>query len=144
MTGFRRQRKKRKLNADINVVPYIDVMLVLLVIFMVTAPMITQGVKVELPEVADAEMSQEQEKPIIVSISQSGALSYSRGEESQENMTQGELISRVQQAVSATPKLNVMLHGDRGINYERVVTIMAALQQAGVTGVGLVTQPLKQ
>lgn len=144
MTSFRSQRKKRKLNAEINVVPYVDVMLVLLVIFMVTAPMITQGVKVDLPEVAEISMPQEQEDPLIVSIDKKGKLSLNQGDFTQDNVDRDDLIQEVERLLSAAPEQNVLIHGDKGIAYEEVMRVMALLKQAGVKGVGLVTKPLDQ
>lgn len=132
--------KKHRLSSDINVVPYIDVMLVLLVIFMVTAPLLTQGVKVNLPK-ASSEMIETKEEPVIVSLKQDGTLYINLGDgekvpQSLERVKQQ--VGKIIQTASNTP---VLVWADKAIAYGEVVTLMAELQSSGVQEVGLVTEP---
>ncbi|GAB3321320.1 protein TolR [Haliea atlantica] len=136
-----RLRKKRGAMSEINVVPYIDVMLVLLIIFMVTAPMLMQGVKVELPE-ADAEPVENQDsEPVIVSIDAQGQLFLNLGEDEKQALELATVAQRVGAVVRRSPEKPVLVWGDRAVPYGEVVTLMAALQAAGAPSVGLVTEP---
>ncbi|MAC32270.1 MAG: protein TolR [Haliea sp.] len=127
--------------SEINVVPYIDVMLVLLIIFMVTAPMLMQGVKVELPE-ADAEPVENQDsEPVIVSIDAQGQLFLNLGEDEKQALELATVAQRVGAVVRRSPEKPVLVWGDRAVSYGEVVTLMAALQAAGAPSVGLVTEP---
>jgi biopolymer transport protein TolR len=127
--------------AEINVVPYIDVMLVMLVIFMVTAPLLTQGVKVELPE-ADAEpMDAEQQEPVIVNVDASGNLYLNIGDNPNEPIDGEALVQRVSAVLRRRQDQTVLVRGDHAVDYGTVVAAMVLLQRAGVPGVGLVTEP---
>jgi biopolymer transport protein TolR len=127
--------------AEINVVPYIDVMLVMLVIFMVTAPLLTQGVKVELPE-ADAEpMDAEQQEPVIVNVDASGNLYLNVGDNPNEPIDGEALVQRVSAVLRRRQDQTVLVRGDHAVDYGTVVAAMVLLQRAGVPGVGLVTEP---
>jgi biopolymer transport protein TolR len=127
--------------AEINVVPYIDVMLVMLVIFMVTAPLLTQGVKVELPE-ADAEpMDAEQQEPVIVNVDASGNLYLNVGDNPNEPIDGEALVQRVSAVLRRRQDQTVLVRGDHAVDYGSVVAAMVLLQRAGVPGVGLVTEP---
>lgn len=136
------QSKKHRLSAEINVVPYIDVMLVLLVIFMVTAPLLTQGVKVELPQANTNPMESNQEEPLIVSIKADGSLYLNLSDKEAKKS-----IKQIQQAITkvvkAKPSTPVMVWGDASVPYGEVVAVMAKLQEAGVLHVGLVTEPVQ-
>jgi biopolymer transport protein TolR len=134
-----RVRNKRKPMAEINVVPYIDVMLVLLIIFMVTAPMLMQGVKVDLPEANADPVENQDSEPVIVSINASGQLFLNLGQEDQI-LTLATIKDRVAAVVRRNPKKPVLVWGDRAVPYGEVVTLMAALQEAGAPSVGLVTE----
>ena len=135
------RRIRKKPIGQINVVPYIDVMLVLLVIFMITAPLLTQGVKVELPQ-ADAETVQpSQLEPLVVTIDAQGELHLSVGSSAAEQMDADSLAVRVAATLRLSPKTPVYVRGDRNVPYGKVVTVMAMLQKAGVPGVGLLTEP---
>ena len=136
--------KRRKPVAEINVVPYIDVMLVLLIIFMVTAPLITAGVDVQLP-VADAEpMPTDQEPPLVASIDRNGNYYLSVGDSRDKSLTEDELIALVQAQQEQNPKVEIVVNGDRDVPYGRVVRLMVLLQQeAGMETVGLMTSPLE-
>jgi biopolymer transport protein TolR len=134
-----RNRKKRKPMSDINVVPYIDVMLVLLIIFMVTAPMLMQGVKVDLPEASAEPVENQDSEPVIVSVDAAGQLFLNLGQEDQvlSLATIKERVAAVMRRKKDTP---VLIWGDRGVPYGEVVTVMVALQEAGAPSVGLVTE----
>jgi len=126
---------------EINVVPFIDVMLVLLVIFMITAPMMTQGVQVDLPQVTSQPMDDVDESdPIIVSVDRDGGYFLSLGgEESAVDLD--ELADRVIILLERRPGTPVMVRGDRSVPYGQVVTLMSTLQVAGVANVGLISEP---
>jgi len=125
--------------AEINVVPYIDVMLVLLIIFMVTAPMLMQGVKVELPEATAAPVEDQDSEPLIVSVDAGGQLFLNLGDEKQV-LSLATIRERVEVVMRRTPEKPVLVWGDRAVAYGEVVTVMAALQEAGAPSVGLVTE----
>ena len=135
--------QKRKLMGEINVVPYIDVMLVLLIIFMVTAPLLTQGVKVELPE-ADAEpIDQAHETPpLVLSVDAEGNLYISVGDDEDEPATRDEIVNRVRVVLEANPEVPVLVKADRAVPYGYVIGGMVLLQQGGARNIGFVTDPL--
>lgn len=136
-----RTRTRRKPMSEINVVPYIDVMLVLLVIFMITAPLITQGVKVELPQ-ADAEpLSEESEAPLVISVNRMGELFLNVGDNKESPLDDEPLMLRVAAVLKHKPKTPVMVRGDAQVDYGRVVHAMVLAQAAGAPSVGLVTEP---
>ena len=136
-----RQRIKRKPMSQINVVPYIDVMLVLLIIFMITAPLLTQGVEVELPQ-ADAEpMDSEADDPLVVTVDASGNLYVDVGEGKNQPVDDDTLVQRVAAVLKYKPKTPVMVRGDANVDYGSVVTAMVLLQRAGAPSVGLITEP---
>ncbi|MDP2228047.1 MAG: protein TolR [Moraxellaceae bacterium] len=135
---FRRERKKPV--AEMNVVPYIDVMLVLLVIFMVTAPMLTQGLQVDLPKAVTDNLSLRNREPIIVSIKADGSYWLKQGNAKDRRVQPDDIPSAVQKIVDRHPDAPVLVNGDHRVNYGVVVTLMARLQQAGVANVGLLTQ----
>lgn len=137
-------KNKRRVMAEINVVPYIDVMLVLLVIFMITAPLLTQGVSVDLPK-ADAKAldpnEAEGQEPLVVSVDADGLFYLSVGEDPDEPVSPQILMARAAAVLQLKPNTPVMVKGDRGVNYGRVVSAMALLQKAGAPKVGLITDP---
>ncbi|MDQ8036628.1 MAG: protein TolR [Pedobacter sp.] len=135
---FRRERKKPV--AEMNVVPYIDVMLVLLVIFMVTAPMLTQGIQVELPKAATDNLTLKNRDPIIVSIKADGSYWIKHGNGNDKRVARDDITDTVHADLQRTPEAPVLVNGDHRVNYGIVVTLMARLQQAGVPNVGLLTQ----
>jgi|JI10StandDraft_1071094.scaffolds.fasta_scaffold666738_2 biopolymer transport protein TolR len=135
------QRPRRHLMAEMNVVPYIDVMLVLLVIFMITAPMLTQGLKVELPKVDSEAMQVDSQEPIVVTIKADGSywLKQDKNDSSPillEQLTESLLVHQ-----QKNPELQVLINGDTQVPYGEVVKLMAALQQAQILRVGLLTEP---
>jgi biopolymer transport protein TolR len=125
---------------EINVVPYIDVMLVMLVIFMVTAPLLTQGVKVDLPEASAESMPPEDQEPLVVSVDAAGKLYLNIADDPNQAINGDDLKQRVAAVLRRSPKRSVLVRGDQSANYGRVVAAMVLLQQAGVPNVGLVTE----
>ncbi|MDN3520892.1 protein TolR [Halomonas ramblicola] len=131
----------RKPMGEINVVPFIDVMLVLLVIFMITAPMLTQGVQVDLPQVSSEPIDNpEDNDPIIVSVDRDGQYFLSLGGD-ETTVDLDELAERVIILLERNPRTPVMVRGDRNVSYGQVVTLMSTLQVAGVANVGLISEP---
>jgi biopolymer transport protein TolR len=134
------RKAKRKLVAEINVVPYIDVTLVLLVVFMITAPLLMQGVKVELPDANSAPMDTKDQEPFIVSIKADGSYWIDvKG----TNKTQALSVikDRVAKVLRQKPKTPILVWGDSSVDYGVVVNLMSELQLAGAPAVGLVTEP---
>lgn len=137
------RREKKALNAEMNVVPYIDVMLVLLVIFMVTAPMLITGVNVDLPKEQTNTMSQSQ-LPVIVSLTDSGEIFISYENNIDLPISEPELIDTLsnlqsQSSDAGAQPLQVMINADQNNQYGAIMTLMATLQQAGIQKVGLLT-----
>jgi len=137
-----RQRQRRKPMAEINVVPYIDVMLVLLIIFMITAPMLTQGVKVDLPQAAanPVEPGEENSEPLVVSVDADGLFYVSIGDKQDKPIDAQQLMIKVAAVLRRNPKTPVMVKGDSAVSYGQVVTVMTKLQAAGAPSVGLITK----
>jgi len=135
------KKHKRKLVAEINVVPYIDVMLVLLIVFMVTAPLLMQGVKVELPQAPSAPLDDKDKEPLIVSVKSDGSyyLDIGNGKNVQEALPS--IIEKVAKVLRQQPKTPVLVWGDARVDYGVVVKLMSDLQNAGAPSVGLVTEP---
>jgi len=138
-------RPKRRLMGEINVVPYIDVMLVLLIIFMITAPLLTQGIKVELPKAAaepiDARAVNNLE-PLVLSVDARGRLYLNVGATPQQPIDDATALVRATAALRRAPQRVVLVKGDAAVNYGRVVAAMVMLQQAGASKVGFLTEPL--
>ncbi|AVH14590.1 protein TolR [Acinetobacter indicus] len=141
------ERIKKPLKSDMNVVPYIDVMLVLLVIFMVTAPMITSGINVDLPQ-ANGNPIESKDAPAVVSLDKDGQyfLKY-KAQNSSQPLTLSELTTLLseaqQQARAENKELHVVIEGEKSRAYGEVMALMSSLQDAGLTQVGLLTEPLK-
>jgi biopolymer transport protein TolR len=129
---------------DINVVPYIDVMLVLLIIFMITAPLLTQGIKVELPkapsEPIDASPVNNQE-PLVLSVDARGRLFLNVGTNPDQPLDDATALLRATAALRLTPARQVLVKGDQAVNYGRVVSAMVLLQKAGASKLGFLTDP---
>jgi biopolymer transport protein TolR len=134
------RHKRFKLKSEINVVPYIDVMLVLLIIFMVTAPMLNANVDVNLP-VANAKSLQNKKEPIYVIVDSQGQLALKLYGEKQEPIDADALKVKMQAFVQQNPDLQVIVAGDRDVKYDGIYQTLTALQQAGVSKVGLESQP---
>lgn len=136
-----RRRQKHRPMAEINVVPYIDVMLVLLIIFMVTAPLLMQGVKVDLPKAASDPVEKQDPEPLIVSINAAGELFLNiGGADEKQVLSLATVKQRVSVVMRRNPEKPVMVWGDRAVSYGDVVLLMVALQEAGAPSVGLVTE----
>jgi biopolymer transport protein TolR len=134
------KRTKRKLVAEINVVPYIDVMLVLLVVFMITAPLLMQGVKVELPAANSAPLDKQKQDPLIISIKSDGTYWIDENGTNIANSLSF-IKDRVAKVLRQKPNTPVLVWGDTAVDYGSVVDLMSQLQIAGAPSVGLVTEP---
>jgi len=137
-----KQRQRSKPMAEINVVPYIDVMLVLLIIFMITAPMLTQGVNVDLPQAAanTVEPTDDNSEPLVVSVDAEGYFYVSIGDKQDKPIDADQLRVKVAAVLRRSPNTPVMVKGDSAVNYGQVVRVMALLQAAGAPSVGLITK----
>ncbi|MCT7358666.1 MAG: protein TolR [Thalassobium sp.] len=132
---------KRRPMAEINVVPYIDVMLVLLIIFMVTAPMLVQSVPVNLPDVdATPTEIEPDDSTIIVSVNERGVYFIERDEGQPTAMTLAEIQDYAQKIIGAVPETRLMIRGDEAVPYGKVVALMGSLQSVGINNVGLITE----
>jgi biopolymer transport protein TolR len=142
---MRRKHGRRKPMGEINVVPYIDVTLVLLIIFMITTPMLQTGVEVDLPQAESAMVEQKEgEPPIVISIKEQGEY-YINTDGQNDELIEPEVINdRVALVLSNKPGTQVLISADKGVDYGTVVTVMAALKNAGVPTVGLMTKPEEQ
>ncbi len=134
-------RKHRQQMSQINVVPYIDVMLVLLIIFMITAPLLQLGVEIDLPE-ADAAPMEQGDDPVVVNVMANGDFILSLDGQT-ELIDEQSLIQQLQVMVSQNPQIQVLIGGDQEVNYGRVYEAMVAVQQAGVSKIGLMSDPLE-
>lgn len=132
--------KKRRSIAEINVVPYIDVMLVLLIIFMITAPIVQQGVKVELPKLSANTLPPEQLEPVILTVSKAGEYYLNVGDNLKKPLTDEVVMQRVALVLKQKPQTPILVRGDKDVNYGAVTTAMVLLQSAGVEKVGLMTE----
>lgn len=136
-------RKRRRPVSEINVVPYIDVMLVQLIIFMVTAPLISQGVKVDLPKASAEPIEQEDTPPLIASVDVKGRYFLNVGDDQESPLEGDELAALVQAQLKKDPKTPVVVKGDGQVAYNEVIQLMVLLQKAGVPSVGLMTDPVE-
>ena len=139
-----RQRIRKRPMAEINVVPYIDVMLVMLVIFMVTAPLLTQGVQVDLPKASAEPIDDSDNEPLVVNVDAAGNLYLNVGETPDQPLDGETLSQNVAAVLRRQPQKKVLVRGDHAVDYGTVVSAMVLLQQAGVPNVGLVTEPPEQ
>ena len=139
---MKNKRAKRKLVAEINVVPYIDVTLVLLVVFMVTAPLLMQGVKVDLPVANSAPMDKQKQEPLIISIKSDGTYWIDENGTNIANSLSF-IKDRVAKVLRQKPNTPVLVWGDAQVDYGSVVDLMSQVQIAGAPSVGLVTEPSK-
>jgi biopolymer transport protein TolR len=135
------RRQRNKPMSEINVVPYIDVMLVLLVIFMVTAPLLTQGVAVELPQADANPVDSKNLEPLIITVDVDGNYYVSIGDNQDKPIDHDTMFHRVKAVMKYKPATPVLVRGDENVNYGKVVVAMALLQKAGVPNVGLLTDP---
>lgn len=137
-------RRGKRLVAEMNVVPYIDVMLVLLIIFMITAPMLTQGIKVDLPKAAAEPLPEElmrQHQPLILSVDSAGQYYLNIGQDEESALDENAVVERVATVLRREPQTPVLVKADTNVPYGRVVTGMVLLQEAGAEKVGFITDP---
>ncbi len=139
-----RHRVRKKPMAEINVVPYIDVMLVMLVIFMVTAPLLTQGVSVDLPEAAAEPMQEQDKEPLVVSVDAAGNIYLNIGDAPAQPVDGETLVKNVSAVLRRQPGKSVMVRGDHSVDYGAVISALVLLQRAEIPRVGLVTEPPEQ
>ncbi len=140
-----RRRRRRKPMADINVVPYIDVMLVLLVIFMVTAPMLKEGIDVNLPQAASKPLDvTEEEERLVVAVNANGQFFLDEQGKDAHPLSSEQLTSLVGERLENREDKRVYVRGDQAVAYRSVVQAMVALQLAGASNVGLITEPPPQ
>lgn len=132
----RYRNRRRSLMSEINVVPYIDVTLVLLVIFMITAPLLTQGVQVDLPQATAKPIDAQDRETLVVTVDRDGRYYLD-----DRRIAADELKRKVSAILRVRPQTPVMIRGDRKVDYGRVVQAMALLQGAGAPSVGLITEP---
>ena len=136
-----RQRIRKRPMSEINVVPYIDVMLVLLIIFMVTTPLLSQGVKVDLPQAPSSPLPPNEKEPVIVNVDKSGNFFINYGENQDQPVSPDVLVNRVSALLKYQPGIPVLVGGDAKVPYGQVIQVMTLLQQAGVPSVGMITDP---
>ena len=145
MEFLSQQRARRSAMAEINLVPFIDVMLVLLVIFMITTPLLTQGVKIDLPKTESKAIPPDQKEPLIVTVDAVGNYYLNTASKPSQPVTARVLSNLVSSQISAEAGQDqqrpVLVRGDKNANYGKIVEAMVLLQQAGAKSVGLITQP---
>ncbi|MFL2697602.1 MAG: protein TolR [Gammaproteobacteria bacterium] len=134
------RKNRRNLVSDINVVPYIDVMLVLLVVFMVAAPLMIQGVVINLPEAASRVLPLENDEPLIISIDSEGNFFLETESFEGQVIEPNSLKLNIEKILKANPSIQVVVRGDSQVKYEKVMELMSLLQSAGAEGVGLITK----
>ena len=136
MTDTTYRHRRRKPMSEINVVPYIDVMLVLLVIFMITTPLLSQGIKVDLPEAAAKPVDTREVESLVVTVDRNGKFYLE-----DKKIERAALQKKVRAILAQTPRTPVLIRGDRQVAYGIVVSAMVLLQQSGAKSVGLITEP---
>jgi len=147
MASVQQNTRRRRLMGEINVVPYIDVMLVLLIIFMITAPLLAEGAKVELPKAGAQPIPPEMlkdSKPIVLTIDDAGRLFLNYNQPEDEPMTAEKVEAQAAAVLRRAPETTVLVRGDYRVAYGEVVGAMTILQRAGASKVGFITQPPEQ
>ncbi len=138
-------RKRRKPMAEINVVPYIDVMMVLLVIFMISTPLLTQGVKVELPQTDETEsLDPKPAETVIVKVDVEGRLYLTIGTGKEKPVNREQLVDQIKNKFMEKAKLSVLVAGDKDVRYVFIMDALALLTKAGIPNVGLMTKTLDE
>jgi biopolymer transport protein TolR len=138
--------RRRRLMAEINVVPYIDVMLVLLIIFMITAPLLKEGVKVDLPDAGAKPIDPEfltKHEPLIVTIDERGRLYVNFGQNQDKPVSEATIAARTGALLRRDPQTPILVKADTTVPYGTVVRAMVLLQHAGASKVGFLTDPVK-
>ena len=137
-----RIKSRRKPMSEINMVPFIDIMMVLLVAFMISAPMLTQGINVDLPKTnSDAIPMPEDQEMLVISVKQNGDYFIDLGSDREKAVELSSVTEKVGKVVSAKPGTQVLIKGDANVAYGSVIELMAGIQNAGVSNVGLITDP---
>ncbi|EIC84461.1 colicin uptake protein TolR [Serratia sp. M24T3] len=138
-----RGRKRRELKSEINIVPLLDVLLVLLLVFMATAPIITQSVEVDLPDATDSKtVSTDDNPPVIVEVSGVGQYTIVIDHQRMEQLPEQQVIAEASQRIQANPKTVFLIGGAKTVPYDEIIKALNLLHQAGVKSVGLMTQPI--
>ncbi len=137
------RRVRKRPMSEINIVPYIDVMLVLLVVFMIAAPLLTMGVNVQLPQAQAELLESEHREPLIASVDAGGRMYLNVGDNPDAPVEAETLVQRAAAVLRNQPGTPVMVRGDATADYGSVVTVMTLLQRAGAPSVGLMTEPLE-
>ena len=128
--------------SEINVTPFVDVMLVLLIIFMVTAPLLTQGVEVDLPDAPAAALEYEdRSEPLVLTVDAAGNMYLNVGTDTQSPLSEDEILKRAGSVLRNRPDTPVLVEGDKGVAYERVIRAAVLLQNAGARKLGFATDP---
>lgn len=140
---YNRRKQANRPMAEINVVPYIDVMLVLLVIFMITAPLLTQGVKVDLPQADAQPIEEDAKRPLVVSVDSAGQFFITYDDDKTQQVSDDELLLKGGAIISINKDIPILVKGDQAVDYGRVVEAMVILQAAGAPSVGLMTEPIE-
>ncbi|MCW9710533.1 colicin uptake protein TolR [Avibacterium sp. 21-586] len=137
------RRKRRDIKSEINIVPFLDVLLVLLLIFMATAPIISQSVQVELPDAVESQsVSNEDKVPVILEVSGIGQYSLSIGSERSENLTEEMVTQMAKQEYDKDSNTMFLVGGAKDVPYEEVIKALNLLHLAGIKSVGLMTNPI--
>lgn len=136
-----RPRRKRRQVSDINVVPYIDVMLVLLVIFMITAPLLRTGVEIDLPDANATPIPGETQDPLILSVAANGDWYLNVGETQDETIPREQVLKLASAVLRLNPDKRVLVQGDTNVDYGEIMQAMVTLQQAGAPDIGLMAEP---
>ena len=136
-----RQRRTRRQVAEINVVPYIDVMLVLLVIFMITAPLLKTGVEIDLPDADANPVAGETQEPLILSVDKEGSWYLNVGDTPDESISREQALVLATAAIRLNPDKRVMVQGDTNVDYGQIMQAMVMLQKAGAPDIGLMAEP---
>ncbi len=138
-----RGRKRRELKSEINIVPLLDVLLVLLLVFMATAPIITQSVEVDLPDATDSKtVSTDDNPPVIVEVSGVGQYTIVIDHQRMEQLPEQQVIAEASQRIQANPKTVFLIGGAKEVPYDEIIKALNLLHKAGVKSVGLMTQPI--
>jgi biopolymer transport protein TolR len=136
-----RSKGKRRLMSEINVVPYIDVMLVLLIIFMITAPLLTQGITVDLPNAPATPLDPGDNEPLVLSVDSQGRYYLNVGDNEDEPIDDATVVERASAVLRRNAQTPVLVQGDENVPYGRVVTGAVLLQQSGASKIGFQTDP---
>ncbi len=137
------RNRHRKPMAEINVVPYIDVTLVLLIIFMITAPLLQTGVEIDLPQADASPVDVPDDPPVVVSVDRQGQYFIDIGDSTEQPVTEEVLMHRVAAVLRNKPETQIYIRGDHAVDYGRVVVAMTALKNAGAPSIGLMTSPIE-